>query len=105
MEAAAGRKFSELRVDGGAAANDLLMEIQASLSKIRLRRPAYLETTAFGACRMAMLGSGQFKGLDDLPRLPGKARLFVPGQGVVDRQTLLRRWQIALERSKAWTAS
>ncbi len=104
MEQAAGRRFTELRVDGGAAANDLLMEIQATLSDLTVRRPAYLQATAFGAARIAMLGSGQYASAEQLPGLPGEARSFEPGLGLQDPAALWRRWQVAVERSRSWAS-
>ena len=104
MEQAAGRRFTELRVDGGAAANDLLMEIQATLSDLTVRRPACLETTAFGAARIAMLGSGRFDRADQLPGLPGEPRCFAPGEALRDPAALWRRWQVAVDRSKGWAS-
>jgi glycerol kinase len=100
IEQATGRGITELRVDGGAAANDLLLEIQAALSGSRIRRPKQLETTARGAMSMARVGVGE---------APARgaahdegARAFEPSEGVVDAPRLWRRWQAAVERCRGW---
>lgn len=99
MESATGGALQELRVDGGAAANDLLLEIQAALSNAPVRRAGQLETTAVGAMRMARVGVG-----DDVDgAAPGAAaRVFEPRAGVLDRDAVWRTWTAAVERSKGW---
>ena len=67
-----------LRVDGGAAANDLLMQMQADISGIRVDRPVNLETTAFGAAMFAGLGTGLYSDLDDLKNARAMDRCFEP---------------------------
>ncbi|RMG94087.1 MAG: glycerol kinase [Deltaproteobacteria bacterium] len=71
-----GEPVTLLRVDGGAAANDLLMQIQADLLGIRLERPTMLESTAFGAASIAGLGVGLFAGLDDLAPRSDETTIF-----------------------------
>ncbi len=100
MEAVAGETFDELRVDGGAAANDLLLEIQAALSAARVRRPANLETTAVGAMRMAKVGVGDAS--PDAPVSSDGGAAFEPASDVLDRDRLWRQWQAAVERSRGW---
>jgi glycerol kinase len=101
MQRRRGRPLGELRVDGGAAANDLLLELQAALGGVLVRRPAFLETTVFGAFRMALLGSGACSSIDQLPLPGGAATVFAPGRGI-EVETLRRRWQAAVARARGW---
>lgn len=78
MAADVGAPLKELRVDGGAAANDLLMQLQADLSGVPLARPRQLESTALGAAMLAGLGVGLWSGLDELRRAYPLERSFSP---------------------------
>jgi glycerol kinase len=102
MEECTGRALSELRVDGGAAANDLLLEIQAALCGVPVVRPANLETTALGAFRMAMLGCGAVAGPADLPGVAGAQSRVLPEQGPQDTARLCQAWRVAVQRSRGW---
>ncbi|MCA8944017.1 MAG: glycerol kinase [Planctomycetes bacterium] len=95
---------SELRVDGGATENDLLLELQAAISGVPVVRPHHLETTALGACRMAMLGAGVAASASELPELPRPDRRVSPDELEIDRDALLTRWSVAVERCKGWAA-
>lgn len=99
MEQALGEPFARLRVDGGAAANRLLLEIQAALSGVEVLRPANLETTAIGAFRMAMVGSGADP--EALPAPEADTRIG-PREVALDPEALWRRWRAAVERSRGW---
>jgi glycerol kinase len=105
---ASGTAQQELAVDGGGAANALLLELQATLAGVPVVRPALLETTAFGAFRIALLGSGAASRPADLPQLPGAATHVPPtGAGRPDAaevERLRRRWQAAIQRARGWTA-
>ena len=94
--------LTELRVDGGAAANDLLMQIQADLLGVPVVRPRMLETTALGAAYMAGLGVGLWTGKDALSALWSESRRFEPAMEPARRERLLTRWQRGVERSRAW---
>lgn len=100
MAAARGAPLSELRVDGGAAANLLLLELQASLLGADVVRPALLECTAFGAFRMALCGA---TGLSPsrLPALPGGVVRIRPG-AVAPGAALRERWREAVRRAGHW---
>jgi glycerol kinase len=104
--AASGTAISELAVDGGAAANTLLLELQAAIGGVPVVRPGFLETTAFGAFRMALLGQGSHARVEDLPRLPGTAVRVAAaganGPGGGDVEGLRRRWQAAVLRARGW---
>jgi len=68
-----------LRVDGGAVANDLLMQCQADFSGLTVDRPVNIETTAFGAAMFAGLGAGLYSSLDEISGMRKTDRLFRPG--------------------------
>jgi glycerol kinase len=86
-----------LRVDGGAAANDWLMQYQADLLGIRLERPRVIETTALGAGLLAGLGSGVWGSHRDLNRAREVERVFVPARSRVWRAREVARWTSAVE--------
>jgi glycerol kinase len=91
-----------LHVDGGAAANALLLQIQASLQGGQVVRPALLEATAFGAFRMCLIGAGVVGDLAQLPALPGAATVFEPVLAAADVAQLRRRWRDAVARTRGW---
>src|SRR5206468_9609054 len=66
MQADAGRRLAQLKVDGGAAENDLLMQFQADVLGVEISRPAIIETTALGAASLAGLGVGLWKSTSDI---------------------------------------
>ena len=95
MERDLGRKLVELRVDGGAAENDLLMQIQADLLQATVVRPEVLETTALGAAVLAGIGIGWFKSLDDARSAWREDRRFLPGDPAASAP-LRAAWQAAV---------
>lgn len=98
MEKDLGRRLAELRVDGGAAANDLLMQIQADLLQCRVVRPQVIETTALGAAILAGVGIGWFSSLRDAQAAWHQDRTFEPGPES-ETQDLKRLWRIAVEKA------
>ena len=94
----------ELRVDGGGARNDLLMQMQADFLGVPVVRPALLETTALGVAYMAGLGVGLWPDTDVLARHWREARRFVPCMSDAARATTLSRWHEAVERARRWEA-
>jgi glycerol kinase len=98
MEKDLGRRLAELRVDGGAAANDLLMQIQADLLQCRVVRPQVIETTALGAAILAGVGIGWFSSLRDAQAAWRQDRTFEPGPES-ETQDLKRLWRIAVEKA------
>jgi glycerol kinase len=102
MEADAGIRLKELRVDGGASNNNLMMQFQADLLGIPVVRAKNLETTALGSAYLAGLAVGYYKSVDDLASQWSSDRTFEPSITADQRSTLLRRWKHALERSKSW---
>ena len=98
MERDLGRKLVELRVDGGAAENDLLMQIQADLLQTTVVRPDVIETTALGAAVLAGIGIGWFKTLDDAASSWRENRRFTPGPA--DAVAGLKvAWQAAVKKA------
>jgi glycerol kinase len=98
----AGRQMSELRVDGGAAANNTLMQFQADLLQSPVVRPTVTETTALGAAYLAGLATGVWKDRDVISAQWHVDRTFEP-QLHADRAAALReRWSQAVERAKDW---
>jgi glycerol kinase len=98
MEADTHRRIPELRVDGGAAANDYLMQFQADLLGRPVRRPAMAETTALGAAMLAGLAAGVWRSPDDLARLRRAERRFMPKMRSGERQRLLAGWHGAVTK-------
>ncbi len=100
MEADTGRKISEVRVDGGATRNDLLMQFQADLLGVPVVRPKLKETTAFGAAKLAAFGVGAWDANRSVD-LPIETR-FEPNMPTGEREEALKRWQEAVQRTLRW---
>ncbi len=100
MRADSGQPLVRLRVDGGAAANDFLMQFQADVLDVRLERPACMESTALGAAALAALALG-WQTLDSLAARPA-ATVFTPALAAPARQRLLAGWRKALDRAARW---
>ncbi len=103
MQRDAGVLLSELQVDGGASANNLLMQIQADLLPARVRRPVVQETTALGAAYLAGLAVGYWTDREDLRRNWQLDREFTPAMDANSRNRLHADWQRAVERSRNWS--
>ena len=102
MSQDAGLGLKELRVDGGASANDLLMQMQADFSGVPVVRPKVLETTALGAAYLAGLAVGYWSGVDEIASQWQVGRRFEPSISLDERAAKLARWHKALARAKAW---
>ena len=105
MQKDAGEKLSELRVDGGAAANDLLMQFQADLLGVPVVRPKVLETTALGAAYLAGLAVDLWKSREEIAAQWQMERRFEPRMARDEAQSLLGRWREAVTRSLRWDKS
>jgi len=105
MEADAGIKLKELRVDGGASANDLLMQLQADLLGVPVVRPKVAETTALGAAYLAGLAVGFWKNQADIARQWQVDKRFRPAMKSAVRSKIVKGWERALSRAKAWEES
>jgi glycerol kinase len=97
-----GITLSALRVDGGAARNDLLMQIQADVLGVPVQRPAITETTALGAAYLAGLAVGFWPDAATLAAQWTIERTFEPRMSDDARRTLIAGWQRAVERAKGW---
>ncbi|MEI6240369.1 MAG: glycerol kinase GlpK [Planctomycetia bacterium] len=102
MERDAGDDLPRLRVDGGAAANDLLMQMQADILGRPVDRPAVLETTALGAALLAGIASGFFADPAAVAEARCVDRVFEPRVNDAARRTMLDRWHDAVGRSRGW---
>jgi glycerol kinase len=104
MATDSGIALRELRVDGGAAANDLLMQIQADVLGVPVVRPAMTETTALGAAYLAGLATGFWRNADELRSQWLEDRRFEPRIPEKERDAGYVRWREAVERAKGWAA-
>ena len=102
VEADSGVQLDELRVDGGAAANDLLLQMQADILGRDVVRPAVTETTALGAAYLAGLATGFWKGRQEVTANWREDRRFSPRMAADRREELYAGWQRAVERAKGW---
>ncbi len=102
MQADSGIELAELRVDGGAAANDLLMQFQSDVLGVPVVRPTVTETTALGAAYQAGLAVGFWSGLDEIAEQWSIDRVFEPKLDRARVEELMAGWRKALERSKNW---
>ena len=105
MRADSKTKLSELRVDGGATQNNLLMQFQADLLGVPVVRPRVFETTALGAAYLAGLAAGYWKNRKDIAEQWRAERRFEPKMSRDEAQQLQARWQKALSRAKGWARS
>jgi glycerol kinase len=97
--AAGSAPVSELRVDGGAAVNDLLMQFQADLLGIPVVRPAITETTALGAAYLAGLATGVWRGTDELAAMWQVERRFTPTLDRARAAEKMERWEHAVRQA------
>lgn len=102
MEKDAGLPLRELRVDGGASANNFLMQFQSDIIGRTLRRPMIRETTALGAAYLAGLATGVWRDLDDIRSQWTLDRLYEPEMSEADRTRLYAGWHKAVERARGW---
>ena len=102
MQQDAGISIEELRVDGGASANDLLMQFQADIMKTPVVRPQMTETTSMGAAYLAGLAVGFWQDLDQIASIWKTDRVFEPAMSDADVALRRERWAEALKRSKSW---
>jgi glycerol kinase len=102
MEQDSGQASKELRVDGGAAANDLLLQFQADLLGVPVVRPKVLETTALGAAYLAGLATGVWTSREQIAKQWKVAKRFEPKMRREEAARRLEEWKRALERAKGW---
>ena len=101
VSADAGIEMRDLKVDGGASANDLLMQFQSDISGVRVIRPASAEATARGAAYLAGISCGFWQSREDLPRLAGST-CYSPRMEAEERERLLHGWHRAVRAARAW---
>jgi glycerol kinase len=102
MEADAGLPITELRVDGGATANNLLMQIQADVLNATVVRPEITEVTAIGAAYLAGLAVGVWKNTDEIQQ-QWKINQSFKANSSIDTTSMIKGWQRAVKAAKAWT--
>lgn len=102
MNNESGLPLTELKVDGGASANNLLMQFQSDLLNVAVMRPKVQETTALGAAYLAGLAVGYWKSLADIAKNWQLDREFHPAMEEAERSALRHRWNRAVERSLDW---
>ncbi|BAU54984.1 glycerol kinase GlpK [Mucilaginibacter gotjawali] len=102
MEADAGLKIKELRVDGGATANNLLMQFQADLLNCKVIRPKIVETTALGAAYLAGLAVGYWKNVEEIRQQWQSERDFIPGADPADVEKAMAGWKRAVSAARSF---
>ncbi len=105
MEADANISIKELRVDGGATGNDLLMQFQADILHTKVVRPRITETTAMGAAYLAGLATGYWKNLEEIRSQWQEEKSFTPATEQVHRQEWINGWNRAVKAVKSWAAA
>jgi len=103
MEEDAGIKINELKVDGGAVVNDLLMQFQANLIGIPVIRPETTETTALGAAYLAGLAVGFWTGVEEIEEQWAAEQTFSCTITEAEQDKLMSGWAKAVSRSQSWT--
>lgn len=102
MEQDANIPLKDLRVDGGASANDFLMEFQADILGESVIRPELVETTALGAAYLAGLGIGYYKSREEIEQGVKKGTTFTPKMEQQEREMLLNGWEMAINQTRGW---
>ena len=102
MKVDSGMNLSSLRVDGGASANNFLMQTQADFSNAPVNRPRCVETTAMGAAYLAGLAVGYWKDIEDVKQNWGIDKIFVPAIEPEKREKMLKGWKRAVTCSYGW---
>ena len=95
-------EISELKVDGGATGNELLMQMQADISNLRVNRSSVQETTVLGAAFVAGIGSGFWNSKSEISSIWDSQRVYTPLMTNEERSEKLTFWAKAVERSKEW---
>jgi glycerol kinase len=102
MEDECESNMTSLRVDGGACANNLLMQFQADILNIPIHRPTLIETTACGAANLAALTVGIYSSMDEIRKASSIEKTFTPRMSKEERTQKLRMWHKAVEKSTGW---
>jgi len=102
MQDESGISLKALKVDGGACANNFLMQFQADILDVPVQRPKIIETTALGAAYLAGLATGYWKNIEEISSNWAVSRTFTPAMGYPERAHLLKGWDEAVKRSRGW---
>ena len=102
MEADSGIRLNELKVDGGACANDFLMQFQSDILSATVRRPKCIETTAMGAAYLAGLAVGYWTDTEQIRQNWALEQVFEPNMEHTRREKELRQWKKAVRYSFGW---
>ena len=102
MRADSGVELAALKADGGASANNLLMQLQADISGAPVNRPACVETTAMGAAYLAGLAVGYWSGKEEVRQNWATDRTFLPSLSEEERAARIRGWDRAVRCSYGW---
>ena len=102
MEADSGISIAALKVDGGASANNFLMQIQSDISQAPVHRPQCVETTAMGAAYLAGLATGYWENKEDVKQNWAIDRIFHPQIEAEKRQKMLKGWKKAVRYAHGW---
>ena len=102
MERDAGVPLTQLKVDGGASANNFLMQFQADILDGEVVRPACIETTAMGAAYLAGIAAGYWSGKDDVRKNWALDCVFTPNMEAERREKLKKGWKRAVKRAMDW---
>ena len=102
MKKESGLDICYLRVDGGASANNLLMQLQADNANVIIQRPECIEVSSLGAALLSGLGAGVYADMDELKRIAGRFFTFDPQIDDAERASRISKWHKAVERSKGW---
>lgn len=102
MEADTNKSTKELRVDGGASANNLLMQIQSDIASTQVVRPKTMETTAMGAAFLAGLAVGYWKDIDELEKIWSVEKTFNPDNCQESKNRVYKQWKKGVKRSFSW---
>ena len=103
MESDAGLPISELRVDGGATVNDLLMQFQSDILSVNVVRPSVVETTALGAAYLAGLAVGFWKDIEEISTQWKEDKKFTPSMNANQQKGLIAQWLRAIKATLAWS--
>lgn len=102
MKQESGLDICYLRVDGGASANNLLMQLQADNANVSIQRPECIEVSALGAALLAGIGAGVYSDTNELKIIAGRFSTFSPEIDDVEKNARIAKWHKAVERSKEW---
>ena len=102
MEKDSGIAVKEMKVDGGASVNNLLMQVQSDISGIPILRPSMVETTALGAAFLAGLGVGLWEDVESIGNADNQFDTFYPQGTDVVRRSMRESWTKAVHRSRTW---